>query len=64
MIHIITTGGTIEGLDYSEEKNKIEGNKISIEDFFKSANVSFRYVIFHYQLIHTRNNDQIQNSSR
>jgi L-asparaginase len=45
MIHIITTGGTIEGLDYNEEKNKTGGNQISIEDFFRSANVSFQYSI-------------------
>ncbi len=43
MIHIITTGGTIEGLDYETEENQTEGNKISIEDFFRSANVSFSY---------------------
>ena len=45
MIHIITTGGTIEGLDYDSEKNQTQENKISIEDFFRSANVSFSYSI-------------------
>lgn len=43
MIHIITTGGTIEGLDYETEENQNNENRISIEDFFKSANVSFSY---------------------
>lgn len=45
MIHIITTGGTIEGLDYENEENEIRQNRISIEEFFKSANVSFSYSI-------------------
>ncbi len=45
MIHIITTGGTIEGLDYEAEKNINQENKISIEDFMRSANVSFPYII-------------------
>jgi L-asparaginase len=45
MIHIITTGGTIEGLDYDAENNYNQENKISIEQFFKSANVSFPYSI-------------------
>jgi len=45
MIHIITTGGTIEGLDYKMEENKNRKKKISIEDFFRSANVSFPYII-------------------
>lgn len=45
MIHIITTGGTIEGLDYSEEKSQNEESRISIENFFRSANVSFPYSI-------------------
>lgn len=45
MIHIITTGGTIEGLDYATKNNQIQENKILIEEFFKSANVSFSYSI-------------------
>lgn len=45
MIHIITTGGTIGGLDYDEEKNESGEDKISIEDFFRSANVSLPYSI-------------------
>ena len=45
MIHIITTGGTIEGLDYETEENETKEIRISIEDFFKSANVSFSYFI-------------------
>ena len=45
MIHIITTGGTIEGLDYETEENETKEKRISIEDFFNSANVSFSYSI-------------------
>ena len=45
MIHIITTGGTIEGLDYETEENQTKENGISIEDFFRSANVSFSYSV-------------------
>lgn len=43
MIHIITTGGTIEGLDYETERSENQERKTSIEDFLKSANVSFSY---------------------
>ncbi|TPN87312.1 asparaginase domain-containing protein [Aquimarina algicola] len=45
MIHIITTGGTIEGLDYSEKNSQNQESKISIENFFRPANVSFSYTI-------------------
>ncbi|WP_289038546.1 asparaginase domain-containing protein [uncultured Zobellia sp.] len=45
MIHIITTGGTIEGLDYETIESKNQKRKISIEDFFRSANVSFSYSV-------------------
>ena len=45
MIHIITTGGTIEGLDYETTEGKNQKSKISIEDFFRSANVSFSYSV-------------------
>lgn len=42
VIHIITTGGTIEGLDSHFEKGK---SKISIQDFLNIANVSFEFTI-------------------
>ncbi|WP_300435488.1 asparaginase domain-containing protein [Christiangramia sp.] len=42
MIHIITTGGTIEGLDRDLNKNKATA---SIQDFLESANVSFQFII-------------------
>ena len=45
MIHIITTGGTIEGLDYEKPKNKTKQGKIWIREFLISANVSFPYII-------------------
>ena len=45
MIHIITTGGTIEGLEYETIESENQESKISIEDFFRSANVSFSYSI-------------------
>jgi len=45
MIHIITTGGTIEGLDYENPENKLEQSKITIQEFLDSANVSFPYII-------------------
>lgn len=45
MIHILTTGGTIEGLDYeNKEFESIDAN-ISIKSFFDSANVAFQYTI-------------------
>ncbi|QLG44738.1 asparaginase domain-containing protein [Costertonia aggregata] len=40
-IRFLTTGGTIAGLDYELKKK----TQISIEDFFRSANVSFFYKI-------------------
>ena len=43
MIHIITTGGTIEGLDYEQEKNRTQKVTSSIKDFLASANVTFEY---------------------
>lgn len=44
MIHILTTGGTIEGLDYEDEKGITKSN-VSIKDFLISANVDFEYTI-------------------
>lgn len=43
MIHIITTGGTIEGLEYDNEEKKPQNVDITIKDFLESANVSFEY---------------------
>ena len=43
MIHIFTTGGTIEGLDYDNLKDATLQNTISIEDFLNSAKVSTPY---------------------
>lgn len=42
MIHIITAGGTIEGLD-KELRNKEAA--VSIKGFLESANISFQYII-------------------
>lgn len=43
MIRIITTGGTIEGLEYAEERNAPKVTGGSIETFLKTAQVSFDY---------------------
>ncbi|TGV03355.1 asparaginase domain-containing protein [Flavivirga rizhaonensis] len=44
-IHILTTGGTIGGLEYQDTIDKPEHIDMDIENFFKSANVSFEYEI-------------------
>ena len=44
MITILTTGGTIEGLDYVGDK-AINKTNVSIADFLESANVDFEYTI-------------------
>lgn len=44
MIKILTTGGTIEGLDYIDDKG-IKDSNVSIEGFLKSANVDFDFTI-------------------
>lgn len=44
MITILTTGGTIEGLDYVSDK-AINKTNVSIADFLESANVDFEYTI-------------------
>ena len=44
MITILTTGGTIEGLDYVGDKG-IKKTNVSISDFLKNANVNFEYTI-------------------
>ncbi|MDG3582519.1 MULTISPECIES: asparaginase domain-containing protein [Flavobacteriaceae] len=45
MIHILTTGGTIEGLDYEKQENKQKQSNITIRELIESANVSFPYII-------------------
>lgn len=45
MKHILTTGGTIEGLEYDKPENRISSPTISIANFLESANVSFEYTI-------------------
>ena len=45
MIHIITTGGTIEGLEYDRPENRSNNPTVSISDFLETANVSFLYTI-------------------
>ncbi|MCF4100091.1 MULTISPECIES: asparaginase domain-containing protein [Flavobacteriaceae] len=44
MIHILTTGGTIEGLDYIDDGG-ITSSNVGIEDFLYKANVDFEYTI-------------------
>lgn len=44
MIQIFTTGGTIEGLDYVNDKGVTE-TKITIKDFLDSANIDLDYNI-------------------
>lgn len=44
MLHILTTGGTIEGLDYIDDK-VIKDSNVSIEGFLKSFNVDFDFTI-------------------
>lgn len=43
MIKILTTGGTIEGLDYETKRSENQESRISLEDFFRFSNVSFSY---------------------
>ncbi|PHQ27666.1 asparaginase domain-containing protein [Leeuwenhoekiella nanhaiensis] len=44
MIHILTTGGTIEGLDYVDGQGITQSN-ISIQGFLDKANIGFEYTI-------------------
>ena len=44
MIHILTTGGTIEGLDYVDGKGVTQSN-VTIQGFLEKANVDFDYTI-------------------
>ena len=43
MIHIFTTGGTIEGLDYTDDSG-ITSSNVGIEDFLNKANIDFEYI--------------------
>ncbi|TYP73564.1 asparaginase domain-containing protein [Aquimarina intermedia] len=45
MIHILTTGGTIAGLDYENNQNLNKENSVQIDSFFETANVAFEYVM-------------------
>ncbi|ASV31586.1 MULTISPECIES: asparaginase domain-containing protein [Flavobacteriaceae] len=45
MIHILTTGGTIEDLDYENPENNNTQSKITIKEFLDYANVSTPYLI-------------------
>jgi len=44
MIQILTTGGTIEGIDYINDIGIVDSN-ISIKDFLTNANIGFDYTI-------------------
>jgi L-asparaginase len=44
MIQILTTGGTIEGLDYIDDKGLTESS-VTIKEFLVNANVDFEYTI-------------------
>ena len=43
MIRIITTGGTIEGLEYADESNVARVKGVSIDSFFKASKFSIDY---------------------
>lgn len=44
MIHILTTGGTIEGLDYEDGKGIAKSN-VTIKDFLINANINLEFII-------------------
>ena len=44
-LHIITTGGTIEGLDYDTSDNSSVQSTVSIQDFLQAANVACIYTL-------------------
>ncbi|WP_430905714.1 asparaginase domain-containing protein [Maribacter sp. 2-571] len=44
MIHIITTGGTIEGLEYKNESENT-GATVSIKSLLQNVNVSFEFEV-------------------
>lgn len=45
MIHILTTGGTIEGLDCENDGNLVNTSSVTIASFIKTANLTFDYTI-------------------
>ena len=45
MIYIITTGGTIEGLEYANEEKKPQILGVNLKAFLETANVLFEYSI-------------------
>lgn len=45
MKHIITTGHTIEGVNYENPENKQKQSKITIKELIESTNVSLEYII-------------------
>lgn len=45
MLLILTTGGTIEGVDFDAENNEPKNRNVSIKTFLDAANVSFQYTI-------------------
>lgn len=45
IVHIITTGGTIEGLEYDNEQDKPKNDNVSIECFLNTSNLSLEYSI-------------------
>ena len=45
MIHILLTGGTIEGVDYAVKANESINGIVSIRNFLEIANVSFPFAI-------------------
>ena len=45
MLYILTTGGTIEGIDDDKQKKSPDDGTTSIEKFLEAANVSFQYTI-------------------
>lgn len=44
-LHIITTGGTIEGLDYDTSAISPIQPTVSIQDFLRAANIKYNYTI-------------------
>lgn len=45
MKHIITTGHTIEGVNYENPENKQKQSKITIKELIESTNLSLEYII-------------------
>ncbi|TVZ25853.1 hypothetical protein JM83_0789 [Gillisia sp. Hel_I_86] len=45
MIHIITTGGTIEGIGSEPLEANSNTPRVSIGTFLRTANISFSYIL-------------------